>query len=272
MPLHVAGEAGSGMSASINELLPGERLQAILGLLQVQGRVVASELATTFGVSEDSIRRDLRELAHQGKCRRVYGGALPAPPAATSLAERRELALDDKRDIGVLAAGLVKARQVLLIDAGSTNLSIVACLPEDLALTVVTNSPEVASMASARVGVQVVLLGGRYDARIGGTLGGRTLEQLREIRADLCFPGACALDAGCGTWAMDAEEAALKRAMIAASGITVIAATTEKLGPEGAYRVATADQVDHVLLDRNAPSEVVDGLRSAGIQVHQPTG
>lgn len=257
------------MSENIKELLPGERLQTILELLQAQGRVVASELATTFGVSEDSIRRDLRELAHQGKCRRVYGGALLPPPAVTSLAERRDVAVDDKRDIGLLAAALIKPRQVLLIDAGSTNLAIAACIPENLDLTVVTNSPDLAVVASARAGVQVVLLGGHYNMRIGGTLGGQAIEQLREVRADLCFPGACAVDAGHGVWAMDVEEAALKRAMIAASGITVIAATTEKLGPEGTYLVAKADQIDHVLLDRKAPSDVVDELRSAGIQVHQ---
>lgn len=252
------------------ELLPGERLQAIEAALQAQGRVVAAELAQRFGVSEDSIRRDLRELAQQGKCRRIYGGALLPTLEPTTLDERRQVAPDRKRDIAALAVGLLRPRQVVMIDAGSTNLAIAASLPQELSLTVVTNAPEVAMLAAARNGVEVLLLGGRFERRVGGVLGMQAIEQVRAIRADLCFPGACAVDPGSGVWGMDPEEAALKRAMIAASSATVVAATTEKLGAEATFLVAPVERIDHVLLDGDASDAQAAAFQSLGIRVHRP--
>jgi DeoR/GlpR family transcriptional regulator of sugar metabolism len=106
------------------EALPEERQRMIADRLAREGRVVALELARQFGTSEDTIRRDLRELAAAGLCRRVYGGALPLSPASASLAERLAVVSERKQALGATLAGLLPTGQVLFVDAGSTHLVI----------------------------------------------------------------------------------------------------------------------------------------------------
>ena len=121
-----------------DEALPQERQPWIVNRLRSHGRVVTLELAGLFRVSEDSVRRDLRELAAQGLCKRVYGGALPLSAASTPLKQRRTEAGGRKQALARRAVSLVRRGQVLLIDAGSTNAAIAAALPENFGLTVVT--------------------------------------------------------------------------------------------------------------------------------------
>jgi len=104
-----------------SEVLPQERKHAILTRLRTQGRVSAAELASVFDISEDSIRRDLRELAAQGLCRRVYGGALLPSPPLSPFRQRQGENAPRKQALAKVAASLVQPNQVLLIDAGSTN-------------------------------------------------------------------------------------------------------------------------------------------------------
>ena len=113
--------------------LPEERQAAILALLREQGRVLSAELAATWGISEDSVRRDLRELARQGLCRRVYGGALSLLTLPEALPARIGQDEAAKQTLGLAAARLVQRGQLLLLDAGSTNLAIAQALPTDLA-------------------------------------------------------------------------------------------------------------------------------------------
>jgi Transcriptional regulators of sugar metabolism len=143
----------------------------VLDRLRQRGRVVAVELATEFAVSEDSVRRDLRELAAQGLCKRVYGGALPLSAAVAPLKQRRQEHAGRKLALGRKAATLVRQGQVLLIDAGSTNAAIAAALPRDFGLTVVTNAPDIAQILLEREGFEILLIGGRIDVRIGAAVG-----------------------------------------------------------------------------------------------------
>src|SRR4051794_13749554 len=198
--------------------LPGERQRLILERLARDGRVVAAALARGLGTSEDTIRRDLRELAGAGRCERVYGGALRLSPASGSFAQREATAPARKAALGRRAAALVRPGQILLIDAGTTNVAIAAALPERQGLTVATNAPAVATALLGRDGIEVLILGGRLDHGAGGAVGARTVRNIRGMRADLCFVGACAVDARAGVATFDAEEAALKQAMVEASG------------------------------------------------------
>src|SRR5258705_10241128 len=115
----------------MHELLPRSRRDQIAGRLDAGLPVVAAELAIEFSVSEDAIRRDLRALAAEGRCRRVYGGALPLSKAMAPMAARMEEARDRKQALARKAASLVKPGQFVFVDSGSTNLALVSCLPED---------------------------------------------------------------------------------------------------------------------------------------------
>jgi DeoR/GlpR family transcriptional regulator of sugar metabolism len=247
--------------------LPCERQDRILERLRRDGRVIAADLAVEFRVSEDSIRRDLRELAARSLCKRVYGGALLIRPIAP-LAERRGEQIERKRALAAVAASLVGRRQILFIDAGSTNSAIAAALPEGHELTVVTNAPDVAMAVIGRPGFEVICIGGRIDPAIGGAVGSMALRQIQGIRADLCFPGVCAADPQTGLWTLDAEEVVLKRAMIEASGETVLVATREKLITAATHHTAPAAGITHLVVERGTDPGLLDAWRAAGTSVH----
>jgi DeoR/GlpR family transcriptional regulator of sugar metabolism len=251
------------------ELLPQERQHEILQRLRSRGRVVAAELAVEFAASEDSIRRDLRELAARGLCRRVYGGALPLSAAVAPLQQRHSEQVGRKLALARKAASLVCEGQVLLIDAGSTNAAIAAALPERMSLTVITNAPDIALALIEREGFEILLLGGRIDPRIGGAVGAQTLQALQRVRADLCFPGACAIDADSGLWGFDSEESLQKRVMIEASGETVVVATSDKLGTVATHRIAPIAEVRHLVVEHAVGRPMRAAFSARGVSVHR---
>jgi DeoR/GlpR family transcriptional regulator of sugar metabolism len=103
-------------------LLPDERHRIIRERLSLGERVLAADMARELGASEDTIRRDLRELANLGVCQRVYGGALPVSTASGSFSMRHNQKLESKIALGQAAATMIAADQVIFLDAGTTNL------------------------------------------------------------------------------------------------------------------------------------------------------
>jgi DeoR/GlpR family transcriptional regulator of sugar metabolism len=136
---------------AMDGLLPDEREQFILERLRTQGRVLASEIAAELNTSEHTVRRHLRDLASAGLCKRVYGGALLTSPSHLNASTRMKADVDRKQRLAIAAASIVQPRQVILLDAGSTNVAIAQALPDNAGLTVVTNSPEACLRLRARV-------------------------------------------------------------------------------------------------------------------------
>lgn len=250
-----------------SEVLPQERKHEILSRLRTAGRVSAAELASMFDISEDSIRRDLRELAARGLCRRVYGGALLPSPPLSPFRQRQDENAPRKQALAKVAASLVQPNQVLLIDAGSTNNAIAAALPERHGLTVATNAPSIAQQLMAREGFEVMLVGGRIDISAGGSVGAEALDQLRRIRADVCFPGACAIDSARGLWGMDSDQAVFKRAMIEASGTCVVVVLNDKLETPAPFQVADLHAIDYLIVEHDAPAAQVQAFEKRGIEL-----
>jgi DeoR/GlpR family transcriptional regulator of sugar metabolism len=247
--------------------LPDERQRFIIDRLARDGRVLASDLARELATSEDTIRRDLRELAAAGLCRRVYGGALPVSPASNSFAERAIEAPGRKAALGKAAASLIESRQVVFLDAGSTNLAIAQALPFGLGLTVATNAPFIAAAFNGRTDIELIMLGGRVDTRSGAVIGARAVRDALAIRPDLTFLGACAIDAKAGAAAFDAEEAEFKRALVDSARAIAIAATNEKLGTTAPFAVLAAAALHHLIVEAEAPAGKVADFKSLNINV-----
>lgn len=251
------------------DTLPGERQREILRRLNDRGRVLAPELAVEFAVSEDSIRRDLRELAALGLCRRVYGGALSVGPDLSPLSVRHQHQTASKQQLARTAAALVHARQTLLIDAGSTNSAIAEALPDNFALTVVTTAPDIAQRLIERPGFEILLIGGRIDKRIGAAVGAQAMQNLARIRADLCFPGTCAVDSRTGVWGIDSEESLIKRIMIENSAETAIVATADKLGAAATHHIAEVTQIDHLVVEQDVDAVLCAAFAAQSVSVHR---
>jgi DeoR/GlpR family transcriptional regulator of sugar metabolism len=245
---------------AVDGLLPDERERLILERLRTRGRVLASELAVEFNTSEHTVRRHLRDLADAGHCRRVYGGALLISPADQPAVTRMHESVTRKACLADLAVSIVRPKQVILLDAGTTNAAIAAALPDNANLTVVTNSPEACVRMLDRPGFEVILIGGRVGRQVGGATGATALLQVQQLKVDLCFLGACALDPIEGIAAFDAEDAELKRAMIKASGLVAIAMTSEKLMTSAPFIVASASSIDYLIVESQLSADSLTEL------------
>lgn len=233
-------------------MLTAERRRAILGRLERDGKVVASELVLALGVSEDTVRRDLRELADQGRLQRVHGGALPAPAELGSFERRLEVAPAEKAALAVAALPLLDGARVIVLDGGTTPLEVARSLPESFDGTVVTNSPPIAVALAAHPRAEVILLGGRMLRAGQVAVGAATVEALRAIRADVCVLGICSLHPDVGLSTLDHEESHVKRAMVACAGELIAIATADKLCSAGPWVVAGLVDIDHLVTDGGA--------------------
>src|SRR5262245_7260316 len=140
-------------------MLTTQRKQLILRRLAHEGQIVAKTLAAELQTSEDTIRRDLRELAQAGQLQRVHGGALPAAAAAGDMKVREQLSPRDKAELGRYGASLIRPGQVVILDGGTTALQVARHLETGLRATIVTHSPTVAIAAAEHPHVEVLMLG-----------------------------------------------------------------------------------------------------------------
>jgi DeoR/GlpR family transcriptional regulator of sugar metabolism len=248
-------------------MLKEERQQLILDLLTRNGKVVASDLSRKFKISEDTIRRDLRELADAGQLLRVHGGGMPHSPASAPFVERLQQAPAAKKNIAHTALQLVHDGQVILVDGGTTNLSVTQQLPVNLQATVITNSPLIAVEAARLPRVEVIQIGGRVYKDSLVTSGAVTVEAIRGIHVDLCLLGVCSLHPDLGVTVPDLEEAQVKQAMITAADRVAALASAEKLGTAATHIVAPISALTYLITDASVTDEVLDSYRASGVTV-----
>lgn len=246
------------------DLLHRERQVRIRSLLAESGKVLAVDLAERFGVSEDTVRRDLREMAARGECERVYGGALSLEPRHQSMSVRMTVAGDRKAALAASAASFVSARMTIFMDAGSTNLAIARALPDGLKLTVITNAPDIALELANRSETIIVLAGGTLDPHCRAIVGGQAISQLTGIRPDLSILGVCGLTAEAGLTAISYEDSAIKRLMANQSGAVLVAATNEKFGITNPWPVCPSSGLTHLVAEHDLPEPILTAFAATG--------
>lgn len=250
-------------------MLTAQRRELLLETLRRDGRIVAADAAVDLGISEDTIRRDLRELAAAGLCQRVYGGALPASPATSPYEARTRIEPESKHRIAVAAASLIEPGSTVLLDGGTSTLALVGALPRSLHATVITHSPTIAVALAEHEHVELQLIGGRVYRHSMVTCGAIAVEALREVSADLFFLGVTGVHAEAGLTTGDAEEAAMKRALARSAAETYVLASTEKIGAASTYRVLPLADVAGVVTDADAASPAMLELEGAGVRIIQ---
>lgn len=250
-----------------NPLLPQERRQLILELLLENGKVVAGDLGTLLGVSEDTVRRDLRELDEQGLLQRVHGGALPRSPAVPSYSQRRTQNIGAKTSIARAAAALLRQGQVIVLDSGTTTEEVARHLEPQLRATIITNSPAIALALGQHEGITIVMTGGTLNKETGVLSGAATLESLATFRTDICLLGICSLHPELGITAIDLEETHVKRLMIQNATEVVALSTTEKLGTAAPFVVAPMTELTHIITEANVTDAMLEPYQKLGITV-----
>jgi DeoR/GlpR family transcriptional regulator of sugar metabolism len=247
------------------DLLLGERQTLIQARLTASGRVIAAELAQELSVSEDTIRRDLREMAAAGLCRRVYGGALPLLPGAGSLSERLAVHPERKDALARAAVSLIDEGMALFLDAGSTNLAIARALPAEIKLSVATNAPAIAAVLIDRPNITLVQIGGQIDREVGGAIGAKAMRDIEALRPDLCILGVCGLDRKAGVTAYGFEDAEFKRSVCAQSAAVLVAVTNDKLSASAPYSVLPLSRVTHAVFEADADDDVIAACTVQGV-------
>lgn len=248
-------------------MLTSERKALILDLLRRDGRVIAKAVSQELNLSEDTIRRDLRELAGEGLLQRVHGGALPASPATANLAGRRQVSPEGKVAIGRAAARLIRPGQVVMLDGGTTALQLARHLAPDLEATIVTHSPTVAVELAEHAGIEVELIGGRLFRHSMVAVGAVAAEAIARIRADIYFMGVTGIHPELGLTTGDAEEAAIKRALSRQAAETVVLASTEKLGAASPFQVEPLNAADAMVVESDVSEETTEPYGRLGVTI-----
>ncbi|MCA8093309.1 DeoR/GlpR family DNA-binding transcription regulator [Burkholderia anthina] len=248
-------------------MLTTQRKKVILDALARDGQVLAAELSVQFGVSEDTIRRDLRELAAEGLLQRVHGGALPASPAVAPFAQREALEPEEKRRIARRAAQMIAPGQVVIVDGGTTSALLVSQLPPDLRATIVTHSPSVAVALAAHPSIDVILIGGRLYKHSIVSVGAAAMEGIARIHADLYFMGVTGVHPVAGLSTGDYEEAAIKRALAERAGETVVLASQSKLRAASQFVIGELALAQAIVVERETDATLTEPIEAAGVTV-----
>lgn len=249
------------------DMLASQRKEYILKVLKENGQVIAKSMSRELGLSEDTIRRDLRELAGEGRLQRVHGGALPSSPAVVDFAGRQQLATAGKDAIGRAAARMVRPGQVVILDGGTTTLQLANHLPLDLQATVVTHSPTIAVALVDHPAIEVILVGGRLFKHSVVTVGAAAVEAIARIRADIYFMGVTGIHPQAGLSTGDLEESHIKRALSASAAETYVLISAEKVNAASAYVIAALTEVDGIIVEPGIPAESLEAYRRAGLTV-----
>ncbi|MBD7956652.1 DeoR/GlpR transcriptional regulator [Microbacterium sp. Sa4CUA7] len=254
-----------------------ERHQLIERLVTQDGRVAVVDLADRFGVTTETVRRDLDQLERAGALRRVHGGAVARDRTSVvepSLAERStqrgaaKLAIA-QRALDVLGDGF---RGSIFLDAGTTTAAVASLLPTRLAETdgtaeVVTHAMPLANVLAGSPRLSLTVIGGRVRGLTAAAVGSHTVRAIEGLRPDVAFIGTNGLSQGFGLSTPDPDEAAVKRAIVRSSRRVVVVSDAEKFDVELLVTFAGLEDVDVVVTDRAPASALGAALEDAGTEV-----
>lgn len=246
-----------------------QRHELIVAKLEERGEVEVADLAGRLDVSEMTIRRDLEQLEHEGRCRRVHGGAVTAAIRGYEdpFEVRRYHNLDAKQRIGKAGAELVAAGETLVLDIGTTTLQVAEALRSRSNITVITPSLDIAVLLADTRGIRSICLGGQVRPGEHSTVGSLTERSLQDFHVDVCILSAGGVSVAGGLTEYHAEGAEIKRAMIRRAQRLVVVADESKLGMVTFAVISPLSVVDTLVTSAPAGNEHLRAIRNAGVHV-----
>lgn len=250
-------------------LRKADRRAHILQELKLRPHIRISELANLFGVSGETVRRDVDELSRDGLISRAHGGvSAPTRGHYPDLDERSRARLAERERIGRLAAGLVQSGDALMIDGGSTTLQLARFLAYfGTPCTVITNSLSIATTLGRSDATDIIMCPGEYLASESAVVGIETVRFIENHRVDHCFIGASALSTD-GVSETVRGFAAVKQAMLSRSANRHLLIDSEKFGKSGLSKVAALATLTSIVVDEPPDPKLAQVLELGGVQTH----
>jgi DeoR/GlpR family transcriptional regulator of sugar metabolism len=245
-----------------------QRRQAILTAFDGASQLSVAELSSRFGVSEVTIRTDLRALSRQGLLVRTRGGAtavMTQPEISFDIRQQQQA--EQKARIARAAAALVRDGDAITLDASTTAMAMIPYLENRRDLTVVTNSLKAALGLLRNRHVNVIMPGGRLRRDSISLVGSNGRRELAQIHLRMGFFGARGVTLEQGLTDVNLEEAEWKRRMVANCQTIIALLDATKWGQVGVITFAQIQQVNHIIADEDAPAELVEAVRGRGVEV-----
>lgn len=229
-------------------MLKKERQAYIIQQINIHNKVLSSDLGVQLDVSEDTVRRDLQELAEEGKLIKVHGGALSKSFHFT-LESHTIYSLPEKKSIADKAIQLIKDGMMVVLSGGTTIRELVKSLPPELNATFITVSIPIALELLEHPTSEVIFVGNRLLKNAQMSVGAEVIQRLSQIKADLCFLGTNSMDAEFGITDLEWEIIEVKRALIKCANKTVSLAISEKLNTIQRLQICKTEDVDILITE-----------------------
>lgn len=232
-----------------------KRHAIILREVDLHNKVHLVDLSDQLGVSDDTVRRDIKQLALEGKLTRVHGGAISKSFVVPVGSNTSVYALESKKIIAQKTLSLIKNGMVVLTEGGTTIHELAMEVSPNLKATFITISPQIAIGLAQHENLDVVAIGGKLTKNANLHIGASVVNQLAEIKADLCILGANAFSSEDGLTDLDWEVVQVKKALIRSSKKIVVISISEKLNTVKWLNICPASQVDYLVteLEPNDP-------------------
>lgn len=248
-------------------MLKQERQAYILHEVSLHNQVLSANLSQQLNVSEDTVRRDLQELADTGKLIKVHGGALSLSYNEIPAHSQPVYAHAEKRLIARKAIALIRSEMFVMTTGGTTVIELARALPQDLKATFVSGSIPVILEYSHHPGIEVIVIGDKISKNAKITVGGEAITRIGQIRADLCFLGVNAIDPEGGITDNDWDVAQIKKAMIAASRRVICLSIAEKINTFQPIHVSPITDIDVLITELPPENPLLEPYRRRGIEV-----
>ena len=249
-------------------MLKKERQAYILHEVNLHNKVLSADLSQHIHVSDDTIRRDLQELADEGKLIKVHGGALsPSFHHGNYSSSQQVYAYSRKRIIAQKAATLIEDGMFVLTGGGTTIIELAKSLPPQLHATFISGSIPAVHEYMNHPNIDVIVIGDKISKNSKITVGIEAICRIRQIRADLCFLGINALQLDNGVSDNDWEVVEIKKAMIESAQRLVCLTIAEKLNSQQPIRVCAANKIDTLITELPPDNPILEPYIKAGIKV-----
>lgn len=244
-----------------------KRQELILREIDLHNKVFSVELSEQLNVSDDTIRRDLHELAQEGKIIKVHGGAISKSFIAPFSNENVVYASEAKKHIASKAIKLLKNDMVILTEGGTTMLELAKMIPPSLKLTIITISPQVAITLAQHENLNVIGIGGKLEKNANLFIGASVVNQLSGLKADLCILGANAFSSEEGLTDLDWEVVQVKKALIRSSKKIAVISISEKLNTVKWLNICSANQVNYLITELDSGDPLLAHFTEKNITV-----